>query len=214
MKNNVAKIDNNIINEMHKITSELFLKSSHNTDFIDNKISSEKELELEELKRFTEDPRERLRTSLSNCSAWILANNLNENEKDQYSEIIDFQKPQPPSLSINQLPKITNQQAEMFSNILQKSATTIPTTTNLSIKNSFLTSKVPNISPVKNEYPDEHQNKRIKLSQSEERLVEANKSLDKIRQRNSIPPLKDNHMSSKKKKKIQNFKIFLNNQFL
>ncbi len=58
-----------------------FLKRLNDYNNEDNTdLSSDKELELEpiidETKRFNEDPRERLRTSLNNCSAWLIANNL------------------------------------------------------------------------------------------------------------------------------------------
>ena len=121
--NHASKIDNNLLYEIHKITSELLHKTTNsssnddcvsvylfslrhsilipfilykkmnidynNSDYnIDNTISSDLEpVKLEpiinENKRFNENPRERLRNSFNNCSAWLLANNLvdlNENK--------------------------------------------------------------------------------------------------------------------------------------
>ena len=98
----------------------------------------------------------------------------------------------PPSL-LNQLPKITNQQAEMFSNILQKSATSSSSSAN----NSFLTSKT------KRDEQDERisENKRVKRSKSESSTSSSSnakkENLDKIlRDKNSFPPVKDKHLSS------------------
>ncbi len=104
--------------------------------------------------------------------------------KDKFNTFItpDLSKP-PPSL-LNQLPKITNQQAEMFSNILQKSATSIN-------NNSINSSK--NKRDGDDEDNDElYQNKRIKKSPKFEE-----KSEDKIlREKNSLPPIKEKHLSS------------------
>jgi hypothetical protein len=103
--------------------------------------------------------------------------------KDKFNTFItpDLTKP-PPSL-LNQLPKITNQQAEMFSNILQKSAT--------SNNNNIISSK--NKRDGDDDDDDElYQNKRIKKSPKYEE-----KSEDKIlREKSSLPPIKEKHLSS------------------
>ena len=105
---------------------------------------------------------------------------------------------------LNQLPKITNQQAEMFSNILQKSVTSIVNNNN----QQETSGQSP--PPIKDENRQQYQ--RTKRLRSEEKsespssTVNNNNNiehLDKLRKNNSLPPIKEEHLSSEQLKDIQ-----------